>query len=51
MHGNEVTGREMLTHLANVLVRGMGRDQRITKIMENTEIHIMPTVNPDGWDR
>jgi len=51
MHGNEVTGREVLTHLATVLVKGMGRDPRITRIMETTEIHIVPTVNPDGWDR
>ena len=51
MHGNEVTGREMLTHLAMVLVKGMGRDERITRIMENTEVHLVPTVNPDGWDR
>ena len=51
MHGNEVVGREVLVHLATVLVQGMDYDDRIRTIMENTEIHIVPTMNPDGWRR
>ena len=52
MHGNEVVCREVLTHLASVLVMGMvARDKRIQTIMESTEVHILPTINPDGWRR
>ena len=51
MHGNEVVCREVLTHLASVLVMGMAVDKRIRDIMERTEVHILPTINPDGWRR
>ena len=51
MHGNEVVCREVLTHLASVLVMGMAVDKRIQAIMERTEVHILPTINPDGWRR
>ena len=23
----------------------------VSRILDNTEVHIVPTVNPDGWDR
>ena len=51
MHGNEATGREVLAHLASVLVKGADLDERIGKILDTVEVHIVPTVNPDGWDR
>ena len=51
MHGNEVVGRELLTHLADVLVRGRGYDERIRMLLDNVEVQIVPTMNPDGWLR
>jgi len=51
MHGNEVVGIELLVHLAKVLVMGYNFDSRIQQIMDKTEIHIVPSMNPDGWRR
>lgn len=52
MHGNEIVGREMLVRL----LRDMGKryqsgDQQIKKLVDNTEIFIMPSMNPDGADK
>ena len=49
MHGNEVVGRQLLIYLAQYLVTNYGRDQRITSLVNNTEIFLMPTLNPDGY--
>lgn len=49
MHGNEVTGRETLLHLMRDLCDRYGVDQKITKLVDSTRIHILPTMNPDGY--
>jgi len=51
MHGNEPVGREMLNHFAEVLLRGYGVVDTITDLMNRTDITIIPTINPDGFDR
>ena len=50
MHGNEVTGRETLLHLVEYLCMNYGFDQDVTSLVDNTRIHIMPSMNPDGYD-
>uniref|UniRef100_A0A8B9T588 Carboxypeptidase M n=1 Tax=Anas platyrhynchos TaxID=8839 RepID=A0A8B9T588_ANAPL len=50
MHGDETVGREILLHLIDYLVTSYGRDPNITKLLNNTRIHIMPTMNPDGFE-
>ncbi|KHN74597.1 Carboxypeptidase D [Toxocara canis] len=51
MHGNEVTGRELLLNLAEVLLVNYGKNEYITRLVNTTRIHIMPTMNPDGYER
>ncbi len=48
MHGDEVVGKEMCMYLINYLVDNYGILPRITNLVDNTEIWIMPSMNPDG---
>ncbi|XP_078449033.1 carboxypeptidase N catalytic chain-like [Lampetra fluviatilis] len=51
MHGNEALGRELLLHLLHHLCsehrRGAARVQRL---LRSTRIHVLPTMNPDGYE-
>ena len=49
MHGNEVTGRETLLHFMRDLCDRYGVDSDVTKLVDTTRIHILPTMNPDGY--
>lgn len=51
MHGNEVVGREMLILLAEYLCDNYRTDAQVTKLIDNTRIHLLPTMNPDGYAR
>ena len=51
MHGNEVTGRETLLHLIAYLCVNYGQDSAITDLIDSTRIHILPSMNPDGYTR
>ncbi|XP_062228026.1 carboxypeptidase SOL1-like isoform X4 [Phragmites australis] len=49
VHGDEPVGREILMHLANWLCDNYLKDPLATLIVENMHLHILPTMNPDGF--
>ncbi|KAH8289675.1 hypothetical protein KR054_009049 [Drosophila jambulina] len=49
IHGNEPVGREMLLHLIQYFVTSYSSDQYVKWLLDNTRIHILPTMNPDGY--
>lgn len=50
MHGNEITGRGLMLRLIRDLLESYGKREHgdITHLIDNTEIYIMPSMNPDG---
>lgn len=50
MHGDESIGRQMTIYLAQYLLANYNKDERITKLINNTDIYLMPSMNPDGYE-
>jgi hypothetical protein len=48
MHGDEITGRELTVSLIEEIAAKYGKDSEITELVNNTELYIMPSMNPDG---
>lgn len=50
MHGDEVTGMVLLLDFANYLLTnyGVAGHEDVTNLVDNYEIHITPSYNPDG---
>lgn len=51
IHGSEWVGTEMVLQLMNKLVSEYGKNQRITDLVNEREIWLIPIVNPDGFVR
>ncbi|XP_028171649.1 carboxypeptidase D isoform X2 [Ostrinia furnacalis] len=49
IHGNEAVGRELLLHLIQHLVTSYDTDAYVKWLLDNTRIHLMPSMNPDGY--
>ena len=50
MHGNEAVGRELTLHMILYLVQNYDTDYYVRWLLDNTRIHIMPSMNPDGFE-
>ncbi|KAK1282455.1 hypothetical protein QJS10_CPB22g00924 [Acorus calamus] len=49
VHGDEPVGRELLISLANWLCDNYMNDDMATMIVKNVHLHILPSMNPDGF--
>ena len=50
MHGDEVVGRELLLRLIYTLLSKYEKSRYVTKLVQSTQIFIMPSMNPDGYE-
>ncbi|CAL8464154.1 g3689 [Coccomyxa elongata] len=51
MHGDEPSGRQLLLALAEWLCANHAADERAKRIVEDMHLFILPSMNPDGFER
>lgn len=49
IHGDETVGRQMMVYLISHLLTQYNVDPNVRHLVDNTRIHIMPSMNPDGY--
>jgi len=51
MHGDETVGRELMIYLIEDLVKNYDSSPRFAGLLDYSEIFIMPSMNPDGFEK
>lgn len=51
MHGDEVLGRQLLLYLAEYLLYNYNISSEVASLVDSTDIYLMPSMNPDGFER
>uniref|UniRef100_A0A3B4BB14 Peptidase M14 domain-containing protein n=1 Tax=Periophthalmus magnuspinnatus TaxID=409849 RepID=A0A3B4BB14_9GOBI len=51
MHGDETVSRQVLVYLIEYLLANYGEEQRVSELVNTTDIYIMPSMNPDGFEK
>lgn len=52
MHGDETVSRQVLVYLARELASGYRRgDPRLVRLLNTTDVYLLPSLNPDGFER
>lgn len=49
-HAREWATHEMMLYMAQYLVTGYDSDPRVREIVDNSEVWLVPVVNPDGYE-
>lgn len=50
MHGDEVIGREVLINLARHICVNYTREQKLRNMIDNIDLYIVFSMNPDGFE-
>lgn len=50
MHGDETVSRQVLVYLVDYLLTKYAEERRIAELVNTTDIYIMPSMNPDGFE-
>lgn len=51
MHGDEALGRQLLIFLAEYLLSNYNLSSEVTSLVDQIDIFLMPSLNPDGFGR
>ncbi|XP_069118764.1 carboxypeptidase D-like [Argopecten irradians] len=51
IHGTDAIGRQILINLIEYILISYGENERVTKLLDKTNIFILPTMNPDGFHK